>query len=133
MKDVIPLSSQGPRIQGQFLLWGAFYQKQKVLMSLRNQQPETSGKAGGEALGGWRDRPSQQVSVKSDWPFPHRHCKTEAFNIARITSIHRLNLPTANLHRDRVPLSFCCEPVHQSQLGQSAFQTWTAATASCRG
>lgn len=74
VKDLMPLSSQGPPVQGQFLLWGTFYQKQKVLMSLRNQQPETSGKAGREASGVWRDRPSQQVSLRSDRPFPHRHC-----------------------------------------------------------
>lgn len=72
-------------------------------MSLTNQQPETTEKQQRTHLEGLvrdtQSETSRQVSVMSDGPFSYRHCKTEAFIIARITSIHRLNLPTANLQR----------------------------------
>lgn len=73
------------------------------MMSLTNQQPETTENQQRTHLEGLvrdtQSETSRQVSVMSDRPFSYRHCKTEAFNIARITSIHRLNLPTANLQR----------------------------------
>lgn len=115
--DLIALSSQWPQIQSQVLLWGAFYQKQKVLTRQRNQQPEASGEAGGEALGGCRDRPSQKVSMKSDGPFPLRQCNTGAFNIARITSIHRFNLSAQR--QSATVFLLWAQPVSISSMGSS--------------
>lgn len=115
--DLIALSSQWPQIQSQVLLCGAFYQKQKVLTRQRNQQPEASREAGGEALGGWRDRPSQKVSMKSDGPFPLRQCNTGAFNIARITSIHRFNLSAQR--RSATVFLLRARPVSISSMGSS--------------
>lgn len=68
-----------------------------------------------------RDTPpeiSQQVSVLSDRPFPIRHCKTEAFNIVRITPIHRLNLPRANLQRQCHCLCAGRQPTRHSPSSQ---------------
>lgn len=61
---------------------------------------------------------SQPVSVMSDRPFPYRQCKTGAFSILRITLIHRLNLPTANLQRQCQCLCAARQPISHSPTSQ---------------
>lgn len=116
VRDLIPLSTQEAQIQGQFLLGGAFYQKQKLLISLTDKPKNCRGHTGG--AGERHSETSQQASVMADRPFPYRHCKTGAFNIVRITSIHRLNLPTANLQRQRHCLCAARQPISHSPSSQ---------------